>query len=678
MSNYYENENKKMMDSYLITVADIAGIQKRTAGNSDKFNLFFNRIAGKILYFAEYAEELKNNADYFSTKTLAELQQINNSFYDEILLENYETCYANPAYSAEIFGNEIGPVLSYFYIFYRQYSSYVFKQQYFMIEQRNKLFIDVFDLLAEDGSKVDVDVLKKLISRIDATPDLDKTLLFTREYYDPNYRFYLDIIERSDLSDLRYLYKYETYISSNEIRVAKFLQNYPQSKIDKIARTFTSAFLQGLAKKGAKVKSTVSLEFSAGYERIAKALISDFKTKNITVLVSYVGTTSTNRQYWYDLRYNHALYYNEEYAKKSLNNFKTVYESIRELVKDHFGGLSFGSFGEKPFNPVQKSACFKLSQEQIDLENSMNIKYGKFYTQLFPAKERSYSMMDFPSPEIGENFEAVFEDMFEINSLDSSKYELIQQKMIDVLDMSDHVLIKGKGTNRTNIIVKLQPILNPEGETKFENCVADVNIPVGEVFTSPQLAGTDGILHIEDSFLGSFAYENLILSFKDGYVVEYSCTNQENEETGKTYIYENLLQKHKTLPLGEFAIGTNTLAYIKAKKHGIVKLLPVLILEKMGPHFAIGDTCYSWDEDTPVINSLNNKRITAVENEKTALRKKSVDEAYTNVHTDITLPFESIGLITAVTKGGKRTDIIKDGRFVLKGTEELNLPFDSE
>ena len=30
---------------------------------------------------------------------------------------------------------------------------------------------------------------------------------------------------------------------------------------------------------------------------------------------------------------------------------------------------------------------------------------------------------------------------------------------------------------------------NPEKETNFENCLADVNIPLGEVFTSPKLTG---------------------------------------------------------------------------------------------------------------------------------------------------------------------------------------------
>lgn len=676
MSNYYENYNQKIMDSYLLTLTDIARIQKQTEGSTDKFDLFFNCTAKKILTYTDLAKELSSNPNYFSVKSLEELQQMNRGFFAEVLPENYALCYGNPAYSAEIFGNGIGPVLSYFYIKYRQYSSYAFKQQLFLMKDHNRLFIDTYNLLTKEGDKVDPAMLKELVCRIDATPDQEINLLFTKQNYDPNFRFYLDIIEKSDLSDLRYLFKYGSYISTNETRVAQFLQNYPEEKIAKIARILTEAFLQGLSKKGAKIKSTVSLNFSAGYEKIALQIIRNFKAKNIAVLVNYVGTTATNRQYWYDQRYNHTMYYNEAFAKKSLDNFQSAYQANKELLGGYFGDMGLYSFGEKPFSPEQKAVCFKLTQEQIDLENSMSNEYNEVYNHFLPAEEKSYSMMDFPSPEIGENFEAIFEDMLEINSLDSDKYEVIQQKMIDVLDQSDYAHIKGSGTNCTDIKIKLQPILNPATESNFNNCVADVNIPVGEVFTSPQLAGTNGVLHIEDSFLGSFAYENLKLTFKDGFVVDYSCTNQENAEAGRTYIYENLLGKHETLPLGEFAIGTNTLAYVKAKQHGITKLLSELVLEKMGPHFAIGDTCYSWQEENPVFNTLDNKRITAVENEKTALRHTSVDDAYTNVHTDITLPYESIGFITAVNKNGEKTDIIKNGRFVLKGTEDLNLPFD--
>ena len=51
-------------------------------------------------------------------------------------------------------------------------------------------------------------------------------------------------------------------------------------------------------------------------------------------------------------------------------------------------------------------------------------------------------------------------------------------------------------------------------ETKFENCVADVNIPVGEVFTSPVLKGTEGVLHVKKVYLRDLSYENLEITFK--------------------------------------------------------------------------------------------------------------------------------------------------------------------
>ena len=208
------------------------------------------------------------------------------------------------------------------------------------------------------------------------------------------------------------------------------------------------------------------------------------------------------------------------------------------------------------------------------------------------------------------------------------------------------------------------------------NCGADINIPVGEVYTSPRLNGTNGVLHIEHTYLSGLKFNNLKLTFKDGMIVDYSCDNFDNDEDNRKYIEENLLFPHKTLPVGEFAIGTNTLAYVIAKKHDILDVLPVLIIEKMGPHFAIGDTCFAHDEDKPVFNRLDNKEIIARENEKSALRKTQMNEAYTHHHTDITIPYESIDFIAAITMDGKAIDIIKDGRFVLDGTRELNIPFE--
>lgn len=299
----------------------------------------------------------------------------------------------------------------------------------------------------------------------------------------------------------------------------------------------------------------------------------------------------------------------------------------------------------------------------------------KIHDKYIPRSETSFTAISFPSPEIGKNYEQIFEDILEINMLDTEQYEIIQQKIIDVLDKADYVHLKGIGKNKTDIRVKMQDIKNPDKETNFLNCGADVNIPVGEVFTSPLLKGTNGILHIEETYLNELKFIELELTFKDGYIVDYSCNNFDRDEDNKRYIEENLLFPHKTLPLGEFAIGTNTLAYVIARRHKITHLLPPLIIEKMGPHFAIGDTCFTFEEDRPVFNRLDNKEIIARENEKTALRKTNMQEAYTHQHTDITLPYESIAFIAVITKKGEKIDIIKNGRFVLEGTEELNKPF---
>ena len=110
-----------------------------------------------------------------------------------------------------------------------------------------------------------------------------------------------------------------------------------------------------------------------------------------------------------------------------------------------------------------------------------------------------------------------------------------------------------------------------------------------------------------------------------------------------------------------------------AKKYGIEDKLPILIAEKMGPHFAVGDTCYSWSEDIKVYNP-NGKEIVARDNSVSLLRKEDVSKAYFHCHTDITIPYEELKSISVVAEDGTETVLLENGRFVLPGTEILNEP----
>ncbi|MBQ9989589.1 MAG: leucyl aminopeptidase, partial [Lachnospiraceae bacterium] len=110
-------------------------------------------------------------------------------------------------------------------------------------------------------------------------------------------------------------------------------------------------------------------------------------------------------------------------------------------------------------------------------------------------------------------------------------------------------------------------------------------------------------------------------------------------------------------------------------KYQLEKLLPILIAEKTGPHFAIGDTCFSWEEEKATYNP-DGRQIMAKENECSAKRRENPGEAYFNCHTDITIPYDELGLLAAMEAGGTNHPIIEKGRFVLKTCEELNKPFD--
>ena len=103
--------------------------------------------------------------------------------------------------------------------------------------------------------------------------------------------------------------------------------------------------------------------------------------------------------------------------------------------------------------------------------------------------------------------------------------------------------------------------------------------------------------------------------------------------------------------------------------------MPILIAEKMGPHFAVGDTCYSWSEDVKVYNP-DGKEIVAKDNSVSILRREDISKAYYQCHTDITIPYEELKKIAVVTRTGEEIILLADGRFVLPGTDILNEAFE--
>ena len=390
--------------------------------------------------------------------------------------------------------------------------------------------------------------------------------------------------------------------------------------------------------------------------------------------VGYTGGVA-NPQYDYDHRQDSALFLDGDFVQRKLRAMQTSYEKYRELAEVHGGPACIDTFGENPFSPISKPEAYALSETQQKLQTELDNESGQIVNRYIKGNERSFTIIAYPVPEIGGNYEEIFREIVKINTLDYHLYQEIQQTIINTLDTCEWVEVKGRGDNETDLLIHLHELTDPKKQTNFENCVADVNIPVGEVFTSPQLAGTGGILHVKKVYLNGLQFRDLKLVFDCGQVIDYTCSNFKTEEENRKYIEDNILHHHPKIPMGEFAIGTNTTAYVMAKKFGIEDKLPILIAEKMGPHFALGDTCYSHAEEVTCYNP-DGKEIVAKDNEVSLLRKTDPGRAYFNCHTDITIPYEELGELTAVCRDKSRVPIIRQGHFVLPGLEELNRPLE--
>ena len=654
---------------------------------SEKYRDYFRTLADFALLVDKLKEKIENGEYYkFS---IEELECWNTHLYDDVLGEHYKTSYANPAFATEKFGIEYGRLLSFLYTELRGVIPYAFEKKTEYLDILFELFIEVYNQFEEENEP-EYEHVRQTIYWY--ASDYCDVFLADRikEQIDPEDNFAADLIMNSDFNDVRYLYYYGEYVSENEKRTAMHLNELPLETIQKMADVYTEGYRIGFVNTGKNLskKATVNIRYTLGFERVIRIAIENFRkmglkptiyragvsvlTKRQHLKIGYYGGIA-NKQYEYDHKDDQALILDHQFMERKLEVMRTTYEQYKDLARRHAGPACMETFGEEPFTPVSKSEAVKLNDKQKEISLEYDSKSSQIVNSYIPGDERSFTIVAYPVPEIGDQYKEIFDEIIKINTLDAKVYEKVQQTIIDALDQGTSVHILGNNGNHTDLRVQLYKLKDPKKETIFENCVADVNIPVGEVFTSPVLEGTNGVLHVSQVYLNELLYKDLEVTFSNGMVADYSCKNFEHELENKEYFLDNVLYRHPTLPLGEFAIGTNTTAYVAAKKYNIADKMPILIAEKMGPHFAVGDTCYSWAEDIKVYNP-NGKEIVARDNSVSIQRKEDVSAAYFHCHTDITIPYEELKSITVECADGKEIEIIRDGIFVLPGTEILNEP----
>lgn len=473
---------------------------------------------------------------------MEELREHNQSLYADILPAYYGESYANPDYAIERLGESIGKCLSFLYTELRAMIPAAYETNLVSMTVRAELLLEVYQLFvcaAEEEREPDAEELRQIL------------YWYVSDYYEAEFEeksmalldadrdFARRIIMESDLSDLRYLYYFGEYVTENELKTAAHLNEMSPEKIKLMADTYTEGYRIGfeVTNKDISIKETVTIRYFLGFERVVRQAVENFDRIGLQSTFYRAGANifqgrsvnkngycgaNPNKQYDYDHKEDMALFLDGALAERKIEAVRNVFERHKELAALYGGPAVVESFGEEPFVPQNKETACRFSEKQQKLSVANAGKIADIQNEYIKGEEHSFTIIAFPVPQIGERYEEIFDDVVRINTLDYMLYRDIQQKIIDVLDKGSTVLVKGMNGNETDMKVQLHRLDDPKTQTNFENCVADVNIPVGEVFTSPQLAGTEGLLHVPRVFLHELEYRDLRLHFQDGFVTDYS------------------------------------------------------------------------------------------------------------------------------------------------------------
>lgn len=171
----------------------------------------------------------------------------------------------------------------------------------------------------------------------------------------------------------------------------------------------------------------------------------------------------------------------------------------------------------------------KLSRPTLDYR----VNKTKWVVLRYP----NYSMAQLANSSL-EKFENFY---FDVCTLDYKKMSAAMEPLVDLMNKTDKVQIKGPGTDLTFSIKGIAAV----------KCDGLRNIPDGEVYTAPVKESMNGIISYNTpSEEQGFTYENIVFEVKDGKIIKATSNNDER-------INELLDVDEGARYFGEFALGVN-------------------------------------------------------------------------------------------------------------------------
>ncbi len=358
-------EKEFIQERYELTIERIGRIadEKTVSG---KFRDYFQKVAVFLLQIHQIRIRLQERPT--ENCPLEELQEENKRIYQDILGDHYQTSYANPEYAVLSLGEELGKILCFLYAEIRGEIAHVYEGKLLYLTIYNELFIEIYNCF-ENEEEPNYKEIRNIIYWF--MYDYCDVFLtdWVEESFCPEKSFLKNIILQSDLSDLRYLYKYGEYISEREWNRVKS------------AADFSEMCMERFTQFDAKSQSMVQIQCVPGLETGIRRFIENFEKAGINVVVFRRPTgvwmkpeydveriygLCANREYEEDHREDQGIFLNKKMAERRLEVVKNSYEQWKDLIRKYVGTVAFQFEILEKSVPVKKTAV-RLSDRQKGL-----------------------------------------------------------------------------------------------------------------------------------------------------------------------------------------------------------------------------------------------------------------------------------------------------------------------
>ena len=248
----------------------------------------------------------------------------------------------------------------------------------------------------------------------------------------------------------------------------------------------------------------------------------------------------------------------------------------RQLIKDVYkvGGVPFAEIKD---SEISREILLNCTEEQIAFQNELSLAQMKgmdafigirggnnsselrdvpsenmnMYTRLTrPTNtcridETKWVVLRYPNNSMAQlantSLEAFEDFYFNVCVIDYERMSKAMEPLVDLMNRTDRVHIKGPGTDITFSIKGIGA----------QKCDGHKNIPDGEVYTAPVAGSMNGVISYNvPSEIHGFTYENIVFEVEDGKIVKATSNDDKR-------INELLDTDEGARHFGEFAIGVH-------------------------------------------------------------------------------------------------------------------------